>query len=200
MLQKSSHEVYSQCAERNRILGGEWPEHCCLLTSFAIWPLAFSLPSHAHCLFCLLLLSKWELISMLRSQVAIKLYLHRDRRGAFWQITCSHGDCRAVLRLICFLKTKLEIQIFCYRHCVSMPLYTPCLSLFSVCFVGYFHHNAARLTMWAWSQLLLLSDSPWVLDGYMHSEGTFKWLLCVAQSGKQPFHTSSFDLSKKQPS
>ena len=140
-------------------------EHCCLLTSFAIWPLAFSLPSHAHCLFCPLLLSKWELISMLRSHVAIKLYLHRYRRGAFSQIICSHGDCRAVLRLICFLKTKLEIQILCYRHRVSMPLYTPCLSLLSVCFVGYFHRNAARLTMWVWYQLLLLSDSPWVLDG-----------------------------------
>lgn len=107
-------------------------KHCCLLTSFAIWPLAFSLLSHTHCLFCPHLPSKWELISMLRSHVAIKLYLHRDRREAFWQITCSHGDCRAVLRLICFLKTKLEIQILCYRHCVSVSLYTPRLSLLSV--------------------------------------------------------------------
>ena len=110
-------------------------KHCCLLTSFAIWPLAFSLLSHAHCLFCPQLPSKWELISMLRSPVAIKLYLHRDRRGAFWQIICSRGDCRAVLRLICFLKTKLEIQILCCSHCVSMPPLTlpPSLLSLSTC-------------------------------------------------------------------
>lgn len=132
MLQKSSCEVHSQCAERNRILGGEWPETLLLADIFCYWPLAFSLLSHTHCLFCPHLPSKWELISMLRSHVAIKLYLHRDRREAFWQITCSHGDCRAVLRLICFLKTKLEIQILCYRHCVSVSLYTPRLSLLSV--------------------------------------------------------------------
>ena len=34
MLQKSSCEIHSQCAERNRILGGEWPETLLLADIF----------------------------------------------------------------------------------------------------------------------------------------------------------------------
>lgn len=53
---------------------GSWmkiDQKCCLLASFALWPLAFDPPSHAHCLFCPILSSKHgRLIPMVKSHVA----------------------------------------------------------------------------------------------------------------------------------
>ena len=94
---------------------GSWEEndqkHRCLLASFTLWPPAFNLLSHAHWLFYPSLPSTHGgLILMLRSHVAIDLYLHRDRREAFLQITCSHGDCRAMVRLICFFKQNWKFK------------------------------------------------------------------------------------------
>lgn len=192
MLQKSSHEVHSQYAFRNRILGGEWPE--ALLLAGIIYPLASGIQpaSHAHWLFYPFPPSTHGgLISMWRSHVALELYLHRDRRGAFWQITCSHGDCRAMVRLICFFKTKLEIQILCYRHCVSCAtVHLTSFLAICLCLAGYFHHNGARLTMWAWYQLLLSSDAPMGF-GYMRMLREHLNNVCVLHSHRNNISTSA---------
>lgn len=149
-----NHEVHPQYPEKNRILGGEWWEMLMYAGIISLWPQAFNLLSHAHCLFCPLLPSKHGgLILMLRYQVALGLYLQRDRTGAFWQITCNHGDCRAILRLIYVFKTKLEIQILCYSHCVSVPLHTPPPSFLSFSMSGSIF-NAHNL----WSLLPIFPD------------------------------------------
>ena len=75
------------------------------------------------------------------------LCLKREKRS-FWQVTCSHGDYRAVLKLTCFFKTKLEIQILCCSHCVSVPPLTlpPSLLSLSTC---RFIFNAFLGDRWA---------------------------------------------------
>lgn len=80
----------------------------------------------------------------------------------FWRITSSHGDQRAILRLVSFFFSR---QNWKFKHHVTgtvSPGRHPPTSFLAVCLCAacYFHHNGATLTMQAACQLPLLPDAP----------------------------------------
>lgn len=109
------------------------PKCCYLLASFVLWPLASDLLHSAHCLFDPLLSKHAGLIPMLPPSVATGLYLQKYYSRSFDKSSRAMKiDYRAILRLICFFNTELEIQTSCYRHSTSTPPHAPLPSLLSV--------------------------------------------------------------------
>lgn len=124
MLWKSSHEGCSQYAERNRILGGDWPNVfllasiVCTSTS-GIWPAQpCAWPILPNSVF-----KTWGIHLNVKASCghgALSPKRHFEK-GAFWKITSSPGDSRTDW----FFKTKLKIQTSWYRPCISMLTHTP---------------------------------------------------------------------------
>lgn len=132
---------------------GSWKEtdqkRCCFLSSFVLWPLAFNLPSHAHCLFRPLLPSKTGgLIPMLRPCVATGLHLQRDWSKSFLTNHLQPWGLYSQPQIDLLFQDKngnsnIMLQALCL-HAITHP--TSFLAI-CLCLACYFHHNGARLTM-----------------------------------------------------
>ena len=97
---------------------------------------------------------------------------HKFQNMSHWcLLSCSHmhspllkcsfslGQMPPLWRLFWFcFPPELFSLLICFEHIWQPAKYLQFVAI-CLCFVSYFNHNAARLTMWACYQFLLLSDS-----------------------------------------